>query len=134
MIELFEHQLADLAGQGMIGFSGFQQVIQLGVGDVAVAVQPGLADGVFAQVVQVLGGEGSRIDPGKARVTGFDHVLLNQGDWCALFIFVLGFVVHFGHMNKIRSLFRIYTGLPSRETYIFNDDRAFSRFGNRFPL
>jgi hypothetical protein len=56
VVKLPEYQLADFARQGLIGFGGFQQVVQLGVGDVSITVQSGLPDGVVAQVVQVLGG------------------------------------------------------------------------------
>jgi hypothetical protein len=73
-------QMFDLTGQGLAGFCIFQQMIALGKGNVSASKQPGLPDDEVAQVVEILGRKGGCIDLFEARVTTFDHVLLNQDD------------------------------------------------------
>jgi len=78
LVQLLEYQLTDLTRQSSIGFCVFRQMVELSEGNVTTPKQSGLPNGVVAQVVEILGRKGSRIDRLKTWVICFDHVLFNQ--------------------------------------------------------
>src|SRR5262245_41633584 len=81
-IQLTQDVIADLAWQGAIGLMVLDAAKDLGRGEVAALVDEGLPHEVVGGVVKALGGEGRRVDGGKAQVRSGVDLLLNQRHRC----------------------------------------------------
>jgi hypothetical protein len=77
-LELDQDLIADFARQGLVSLGRLDQVIDIGVVEVEVLEDEGLAYIVVGQVPEVLGGPCHFIDGSEARVSLADEMLLHQ--------------------------------------------------------